>query len=156
MTEQTDWRQSNHLKWLASRKIWSVEELGTSLRAQSQGRHTFDRLEENGVERRSDRQTSLKGRERPSSGSPHWNRFKGNFEETSKRSGRAHMGFSERIYTILDWTELNWHGSAETNAHVYVQRHYSLAEGRTPRWNTANRTRPRLGCVKISSKWSMA
>ena len=26
----------------------------------------------------------------------HWNRFKGNVEETSERCGGAHMGFSER------------------------------------------------------------
>ena len=34
------------------------------LRAQSQGHHITDRLEERGVERGSDRQSSLKGRER--------------------------------------------------------------------------------------------
>ena len=34
------------------------------LRAQSQGHHTVDRLEERGVERRSARRSSLKGRER--------------------------------------------------------------------------------------------
>ena len=34
------------------------------LRAQSQGRHTIDRMEERGVERGSARRSSLKGRER--------------------------------------------------------------------------------------------
>ena len=37
------------------------------LRAQSQGHHTIDRLEERGVERGSARRSSLIGRERPSS-----------------------------------------------------------------------------------------
>ena len=38
----------------------------------------------------------------------HWNRFKGNVGESSERRGGEHMDFSERIYTILSWTELNW------------------------------------------------
>ena len=32
----------------------------------------------------------------------HWNCFKGDVGETSERRGGAHMGFSERIYTILN------------------------------------------------------
>ena len=40
------------------------ESLRRYLRAQSQGRHTIDRLEERGVERGSARQSSLKGGER--------------------------------------------------------------------------------------------
>ena len=32
----------------------------------------------------------------------HWNRFKGNVGETSERRGGAHIGFSERIDTILN------------------------------------------------------
>ena len=35
----------------------------------------------------------------------HWNRFKGNVGETSKRRSRAHEGFSELIDTILNRTE---------------------------------------------------
>ena len=35
----------------------------------------------------------------------HWNRFRGNFGETERR-GEAHIGFSERINTILNSTEL--------------------------------------------------
>ena len=35
----------------------------------------------------------------------HWNRFKGNVGETSERRGGAHMGFSERIDIILNWTK---------------------------------------------------
>ena len=37
----------------------------------------------------------------------HWNGFKGNIGETLERRGGAHMGFPERIDTILNWTELN-------------------------------------------------
>ena len=32
----------------------------------------------------------------------HWNRFKGNVGETFEKCGGAHMGFSERIDTILN------------------------------------------------------
>ena len=37
----------------------------------------------------------------------HWNRFKGNVGRTSERRGGAHMGFSERLDTLLKLTELN-------------------------------------------------
>ena len=37
----------------------------------------------------------------------HWNCFKGNTGETSERWGGVHMGFSECIDTILNWTEQN-------------------------------------------------
>ena len=79
------------------------------LRAQSQGHHTIDRLEERGVERGSARLTIFlwkDEREGHRQSDEHWNRFKGNAGETSERRGGAHMGFSERIDTI--WTELNW------------------------------------------------
>ena len=36
----------------------------------------------------------------------HWNCFKGNIGETPERRGGSHMGFPERIDTILNWTEL--------------------------------------------------
>ena len=32
----------------------------------------------------------------------HWNCFKGNFGDTFERRGGAHMGFPERIDTILE------------------------------------------------------
>ena len=35
----------------------------------------------------------------------HWNRFEGNVGETSERPGGAHMGFSEPIDTIFNWTD---------------------------------------------------
>ena len=39
----------------------------------------------------------------------HWNCFKGKVsKETSQRRGGEHMGFSERIDTILNWTELKY------------------------------------------------
>ena len=63
------------------------------MRAQIQGQHSIDHLEEKGVERGSATRSSLKS---------DWNCFKGN--ETAERQGGAHMGFSERIDTILDWT----------------------------------------------------
>ena len=66
-------------------------------RAQSQKRHTIDRPEERGVERESARRSSLKGRERAIVNQT-------NVVATSERRGAAHMGFSERIYTILNRT----------------------------------------------------
>ena len=81
------------------------------LRAQSQGHHTIDRLEERGVERGSSQRSSLwEDKKGPSSIRPTLNCFKGNIGETPERLGVAHMGFPERIYrpTILNWTELNW------------------------------------------------
>ena len=73
------------------------------LRAQSQGHHTIDRLEERSVERGSARRSSLKRtRKGHRQSNEHWNRFKGNVGETSERRGGAYMGFSERIDTILN------------------------------------------------------
>ena len=73
------------------------------LRAQSQGHHTIDRLEERGLERGSARRSSLKRtREGHRQSDEHWNRFEGNVGETSERQGGAHVGFSERIDTILN------------------------------------------------------
>ena len=34
--------------------------------------------------------------------------FKKNVGETFQRCGGAHMGFSERVDTILNWNELDW------------------------------------------------
>ena len=70
------------------------------LRAQSQGHHTIDRLEERGVERGSVRR-SLDERGPPSI-RRNWNRFKGSVGETCDRWGGALMGFSERIDTTLN------------------------------------------------------
>ena len=51
----------------------------------------------------------------------HWNRFEGNVGETSERCGGAYMGFSERVDTILNWTELNktrWFGKTPTDFNI--------------------------------------
>ena len=69
------------------------------LRAQNQGHHTADRMREEALD-------DLKFIERTRKGHREsdelWNRFKGNAGETSERRGGAHMGFSERIDTILN------------------------------------------------------
>ena len=63
-------------------------------RAQSQGHHTIDRLEERGVERGGAGRSSFeRTREGHRQSDEHWNRFKGNVGETSERRGGAHMGF---------------------------------------------------------------
>ena len=61
MTEQIDWLAKPPLFLGRSEVLRSLRHY---LRAQSQGRHTTDRLEERGVERGSSRRSSLKGRER--------------------------------------------------------------------------------------------
>ena len=53
-------------------------------RAQSQGHHTNDPLEERGVEKGSTRRSSLKGRVGHRQSDEHWNCFKGDVGETSK------------------------------------------------------------------------
>ena len=71
------------------------------LRAQSQGHHTIDRVEE----RRGKRMRSMVFFERTRGGhrqsEEHRNCFKGNIGETSEKRGGAHMDFSERIDVIL-------------------------------------------------------
>ena len=51
----------------------------------------------------------------------HWNRFKGNVGETSEGRGGAHMGFSERINTTLNWTKCTslW-GVFSSNMHPFI------------------------------------
>ena len=64
--------------------------------------HTIDCLEERGVERRKRETIFLeRTREGHRQADEHWNRFKGNVGETSERPDGAHMGFSERMDTIL-------------------------------------------------------
>ena len=84
------------------REVWKEETLGLclrrsevltslrrNLRAQSQGHHTIDRLEERGNARRS----SLEGtREGHRQSDEHQNHFKGNVGETSERRGGAQYG----------------------------------------------------------------
>ena len=78
------------------------------LRAQSQGQHTIDRLDERGMERVSARWTSLKGREiweGHHQSDKHWNCFKGNIGETFFKC-KATLGkfFQAHRYRL----ELNW------------------------------------------------
>ena len=73
------------------------------LRAQSQGHHTIDRLEERGMERGNAGRSSLKRtREGHRQSDGHWNHFKGNVGDTSETRGGAHMDFSKRTDTILN------------------------------------------------------
>ena len=87
--------------------------LGHYLRAQSQGHHTIDGLEERGIERGSAQRSSLRGQDRLIKGhrqsARHMICLKGNTGETPERPCGAHMGFLERkgIY-ISSWTGENW------------------------------------------------
>ena len=67
------------------------------LRAQSQGHHTVDRLEERGVERGSARRSSFKGRERAIVNQTNTGTVsKATLgKRLSERRGGAHMGFPE-------------------------------------------------------------
>jgi len=56
--------KATHTSGLLLRRSEVLRSLKHYLRAQSQGHHTIDRLEERGVERGSARRSSLKGRER--------------------------------------------------------------------------------------------
>ena len=72
------------------------------MRAQSQGHHTIDRLEERGVGRGSARRSSLKGRKRAIVNQTDMGTVsKATLWETSERLSGARIGFSGRIYTIL-------------------------------------------------------
>ena len=65
MTEQIDWASKATLtSGLLLGRSEVLRSLRHYLRAQSQGHHTIDRLEERGVERGSARRSSLKRRER--------------------------------------------------------------------------------------------
>ena len=69
------------------------------LRAQSQGHHTIDRLENRGVERGSARRSSLKGRERT----------KAKLGKLLRDGVERIWDFRAHIYHLkLDLTELNW------------------------------------------------
>ena len=104
--------QSNPHKWLVLEWLGSSEVLRSlrhDLRAQSQGYHTTDLLEERGIERGSTRDLPRKNERGPlRQWDEHWNRFKGNAGEPL-RDGVEHILTSpSRIDTILIWNELNW------------------------------------------------
>ena len=72
------------------------------MRAQNQGHHTIDRLEERGVESGSARRSSSKGRDGTIViQNEQLNLFKGNNGGNSDRRDGAHMCFSEHIDTNL-------------------------------------------------------
>ena len=107
MTQQRDWRGKATLTsglLLGRSKV--LRSLRHHLRAQSQGHHAIDHLEERGVERGTARTARRSSFERTRDGhrlsDEHWNRFKGNVGETSERRGGAHMGFSKHKDTILN------------------------------------------------------
>ena len=99
--------QGNPHKWLASRKIWSVEKL-EALPAGTKPR-TWHHRSPGGERRwkRHPRRSSLKGRERAivsQTSDEHWNRFKGNVRETSETEWSAYGLFRAHRYHL----ELNW------------------------------------------------
>ena len=99
--------KSNHHRRLASRKTSSVEELET-LHAATKTRTPSHHRSPGGGERRRKGKRSTIFLERMRKGhrlatSPTLELcFKGNIRETSERRGGAHMGFLERIDTILN------------------------------------------------------
>ena len=101
--------KSNPHKWLAARSLRHY------LRAQSQGQHTTDRLEDRGVERGSARRSSLKGRERAIVNPTNTGTASKATLGKLQRRGWAHMDFSERIDTILNWTELKTSNSEHSS-----------------------------------------
>ena len=72
------------------------------LRAQSQGHHTSDRLEERGVERGSASRFSLKGRKRAVINQTNTRTISKGMLGTAERRDGAQMGFSKCIDTILN------------------------------------------------------
>ena len=104
MTEQTDWQAKQpsqvtcvpeDLKMFRSSRHY--------LRAQSQGHHITDHLQERRVERGSAGRPSLKRtREGHRQSDEHWNCFKGNGGKTSEKLCGTDMDFSECIDTILN------------------------------------------------------
>ena len=84
-------------------RLEALRNLRHYLRAQSQGHNTIYRLQERSVERGSARRSFLKGREgtivdETSIGTI----SKVSLGETCQKRSGAHMGFSERIVTILN------------------------------------------------------
>ena len=101
MNEQIDWRAKQPPQVACVSE--GLRTLRHYPRAQSQGHHTVDRLEERGVDRGSSRRPSLKGRERVIFRQTNIGTVsKATLGETSEKRSGAHMGFSERIDTVLN------------------------------------------------------
>ena len=65
-----------------------------------------------------------------------WKCFKGNVGEASERRDGAHMGFSELIYTILNWIKLN----SKTNSRYFTSLNISkLKMKQAEQWTNRNR-----------------
>ena len=105
MAEQIAWREKTTLtlSGLLLGRSGVLRSLRHYLREYSQGRHTIYRLEERGVERGITRRSSLTGRERAIVNQTNNGTVsKETLGETSERQGGAHIGFSDRIDTILN------------------------------------------------------
>ena len=99
MTERTDWwkKQPSRNNGLRLRRPEVLRSMRHHLRAQSQGHHTIDRLEEREAWKEESARRSFLKIEGYRQSDEHWNCFKGNVGETYEIRGDAHMGFSERI-----------------------------------------------------------
>ena len=89
------------------------------LRAQSQGNHTIDRLEERGVERGFFDDLPWRTRSRHRQSDEHRNYFKGNVGVTSEIRGGAHMGSA-------DWTKVNSCECHKTENRSTVEKNNSV------------------------------
>ena len=119
-------RQSDHHKWLASRKSWIVEESET-LSADTNPetlRHWFPGGERY---RKRNRSTMFLERTRESSSDEHWHCFKGNVGETSESGVHNYGLFRARRYHLeLNRSERNWmncfspQGSVGAWSRIYI------------------------------------
>ena len=132
--------QSNPHKWLASQKIWSVEELET-LAAGTKPRTSHNRSpEERGVERERARRSSLKGRERAivrRTLEPFQGRRWGNFWETAWSANGLFRSYRYHL-------EQNWTRAHALNTHTrYIREIISFAQHPggsdcgCPQWSSA-------------------
>ena len=104
MIEQIDcWEKQPITSGLRLGRSEVLRSLGHYLQAQSQGHYTIGRLEQRGMERGSVRRSSLKGRERAIVNQTNIGTVsKATLGKLLEKRGGAHMGFSERIDTILN------------------------------------------------------
>ena len=134
MTEQVDWgyKQPWHVACvLEDLKYLGAWDTTDYLRAQSQGHDTVYGLEERGVERGSARWSSFKGREKAIVSKTNIGTVSHATlgKLISERRGGAHMGFSERINTTLNWTELN---QTEPNSDGWMNENLYIAHKKLP------------------------
>ena len=104
ITEQTDWREK-HTPDLRLPISEALRSLRHYHRAQNQEHHTIDRLEERGMARGSAGGSTFNGQERAIVNRTNIGLFFFFLRQigvTSERRGGTHMGFSERIDTVLN------------------------------------------------------